>query len=47
MVTANIEVDLLLKIYHEYKTIWAPKVGEILSTEWDSGNSVDKYVACV
>lgn len=32
-VTVNFDVDTYLKGYHEYKSIWTPKIGEILLTE--------------
>ena len=42
VVTTNFDVDSFLKGYHEYKSIWSPKIGEILSTERELGNFVDK-----
>ena len=42
VVTTNFDVDSFLKGYHEYKSIWSPKIGEILSTERELGNLVDK-----
>ena len=36
-----------MKGYHEYKSIWTPKIGEILSNEREPANLVDKYVLCV
>ena len=47
VVTTNFYVDSLVKGYHEYKSIWTPKIGEILSTEREPGNLVDKYAVCV
>ena len=47
VVTTNFDVDSFVKGYHEYKSIWTPKIGEILSTERESGNLVDKYAVCV
>ena len=35
-----------MKGYHEYKSIWTPKIGEILLTEREPGNLMDKYVVC-
>ena len=46
-VTTNFDVDSFVKGYHEYKSIWIPKIGDILSTERERGNLVDKYVVCV
>ena len=46
-VTTNFDVDSFVKGYHEYKSIWTPKIGEILSTEREPGNLVDKYAVCV
>ena len=43
VVTTNFDVDPFVKEYHEYKSIWTPKIGEILSTEREPGNLVDKY----
>ena len=47
VVTTNFDVDSFVKGYHEYKSIWTPKIGEILSTERESTNLVDKYAVCV
>ena len=47
VVTTNLDVDSFVKGYHEYKSIWKPKIDEILSTERESGNLVDKYAVCV
>ena len=47
VVTTNFDVDSFVKGYHEYKNIWTSKIGEILSTESEPGNLVDKYVVCV
>ena len=46
-VTTKFDVDSSVKGYHEYKSIWTPKIGEILSTEREPGNLVDKYAVCV
>ena len=40
-VTTKFDVDSSVKGYHEYKSIWIPKIGEILSTERESGNLED------
>ena len=47
VVTTNFEIDSFVKGYHEYKNIWTPKIGELLSTEREPGNLVDKYAVCV
>ena len=47
LVTTNFDVDLFVKGYHEYKSIWTPKIGEIVSTEREPGNVMDKYAVCV
>ena len=47
VVTTNFDVDLFVKGYHEYKSIWTPKIGEIVSTEREPGNVMDKYAVCV
>ena len=47
VVTTKFDVDSFVKGYHEYKSIWTPKIDEILSTERESGNLVDKYAVCV
>ena len=46
-VTTNFEIDSFVKGYYEYKNIWTLEIGEILSTEREPGNLVDKYVICV
>ena len=46
-VTTKFDVDSSVKGYHEYKSIWTPKIGEILSTEREPGNLVDKYAVCL
>ena len=40
-------VDSFVKGYHKCKSISTPKTGEILSTEREPANLVDKYVVCV
>ena len=47
VVTTNFDVDSFLRGYYEYKNIWTPKIGEILQTEKEPGNLVDKYAVCV
>ena len=47
VVLTNFDVDSFVKRYHEYKSVWTPKIGEILSTEREPGNLVDKYAVCV
>ena len=37
-VTTNFDADLFVKGYHKDKSIWTPKIGEILSTERETGN---------
>ena len=45
VVTTN--VDSFVKRYHEYKSIWPPKLGEIISSAREPGNLVDKYTQFV
>ena len=47
VVTTKFDADSFVKGYHEYKSIWTLKIGEILSTERETGNLVDKYAVCV
>ena len=47
VVTTNFDVDSFVKGYQEYKSIWMQNVGEVLSTEREPGNLVDKYSFCV
>ena len=47
VVTTNFGVDSFVKGFYEYKSIWTPKIGEILLTEREPGNLVHKYVVCV
>ena len=47
VVTTNFDVDSFVKGYHEYKSIWTPKISELLSTEREPGKLVDKYAVCV
>ena len=47
VVTTNFDVDSFLRGYYEYKSIWTPKIGEVLQTEKEPGNLVDKYAVCV
>ena len=47
IVMANFDVDLFVKGYHKDKSIWIPKIGEILSTERKPGNLVDKCAVFV
>ena len=47
VVTINFDVYSFVKGYHEYKRIWTRQIGEILSTEREPGNLVDKDVVCV
>ena len=43
VVTTNVDVDSFVKGYHEHKSIWTPKICEILSTEREPGNLLYKY----
>ena len=43
----NFDVDLFVEKCNEQKNIWTPKICEILSTEREPGNLVDKYAVCV
>ena len=43
VVLTNFDIDWFVKGYHEYKSIWTQKIGEILSTEREPGNLVDTY----
>ena len=43
IVMTNFDVDLFVKGYHEYKSIWTPRIGGILSTKREPGNLLDKY----
>ena len=47
VVTTNVDVDSFVKGHHEHKSIWTPKIGEILSTGREPGKLVDKYAVCV
>ena len=47
VVTTNFDGDSFVNGYHEYKNIWTPKIGEILSTEREPGSLVDKYAVYV
>ena len=47
IVMTNFDVYLFVKGYHEYKSIWTPTIGEILSTKGEPGNLVDKYAVCL
>ena len=47
VIMTNFDINSFVKGYHEYKSIWTPKIGEILSTEREPGNLVDKYAVCV
>ena len=47
VVTTNFDADSFGKDNHEYKSIWTPKIGEVLSTEREPRNLVDKYAVCV
>ena len=47
VVTTNFDVDSFVKAYHECKSIWTPKTGEILSIEREPGNLVDKCAVSV
>ena len=47
IVMTKFDVDSFVKGYHEYKSICTPKIGEILSTEGEPGNLMNKYAVCV
>ena len=47
VVTTKFDADSFVKRYHECKSIWTPKICEILSTERELGNLLDKYAVCV
>ena len=47
IVTTNFDVDLFVKGYHKDKIIWTPKIGEIVSTERERENLVNKCMVYV
>ena len=47
IVTTNFDVDLFVKGYHKDKSIWTPKIGEIVSTERERENLVNKCMVYV
>ena len=40
-------MDCFIKGYHVYKSIWTLVRGEIITSERESGNIIDKYAVCV
>ena len=47
VVTTNFDVDSFEKEYYKYRSIWTPKIGEILSAEREPRNLMDKYPVCI
>ena len=47
VITTNFNVDSFVKGHHEYKSIWTPKIDEILSTEREPRNLGDKDAVCI
>ena len=47
VVTTDVDVDSFVKGHHEYKSIWTPKIDEILSTEREPRNLGDKDAVCI
>lgn len=47
VIVKSFEMDCFVKSYHVYKSIWTPVIGEILTSERESGNIIDKYAVCV
>lgn len=47
VVTTNFETDSFIKVCYEYKCNWVSKIAEMLSTERESRNSVDRYGVCL
>ena len=45
--TTNFNLDSFVKGHQEYKNFLTQKIGEILSTEREPGNLVDKYAVCI
>ena len=42
-VLTTVELEYVVRGYHEYKRVWTPVLNELLSTEIESGNLHDKY----
>ena len=42
-VLTTLELEYVVRGYHEYKRVWTPVLDELLSTEIESGNPHDKY----
>ena len=44
---ATIELEYVVRWYHEYWRIWTPEVGEILTTAVETDNKHDSYAVAV
>ena len=42
-VLTTLELEYVVRGYHEYKRVWTPVLDELFSTEIESGNPHDKY----
>ncbi len=46
-VLTTVELEYVVRGYHEYKRVWTPVVNEMLSTEIEGGNPHDGYAVAV
>ena len=47
MVTSTLELEYVVRGYHEYMRYWTPEIGEILSTQIEATNPHDLYAVAV
>ena len=46
-VLTTLELEYVVRGYHEYKRVWTPVLDEMLSTEIERGNPHDEYAVAV
>ena len=43
----TLELEYVIRGYHEYKCVWTPEINEMLCTQIETANSHDKYAVAV
>ncbi len=47
MAASTLEIEYVVRGYHEYMRFWTPQIDEILSTEIEGSNLHDRYAVAV
>ena len=43
----TVELEYVIRGYHEYKRVWTPEINEMLRTQTETANSHDRYAVAV